>query len=331
MQNGTEFDELPELDEAALRLFEQVLAAGALERGPDTDGDPAVRALLALRLLRPAPDRPGLLVPASPEAAAAEALGPLEARIAAAGERAQATREQLRALLPKYRAALRERDRQAEGERLPDLPTVSAMLGEQAARCQREVFAIQPGGGRKPVRLAESVERDLALLRRGIRMRTLYQHSARGSLATQGYVETLTAAGAEYRTAAELPDRAVVFDRSVAFLPTRSEGGDGNGAVLVRDPDIVGYLCRVFDQLWATAAPFTGTSDAAYREVGDDLRRALLGMLAEGDKDEVIARRLGVSLRTCRRHIADALLALGAESRFQGGVFAERAGFTAPQ
>jgi hypothetical protein len=342
VQNGTDFGQLPVLDESALRLFDQVLASGGLDRRQAAPGsasaaglnraqlDRATEVLLTLRLLRPAPGRPELLIPTSPEAAAAEALGPLEARIAAASTRAQATRDQLHALVPRYRSALRERGRLGGGDRLPDLPTVSAMLGEEAARCQTDVFTIQPGGGRRPGRLAESVDRDLALLERGIRMRTLYQHSARSSLATQGYVETLTTAGAEYRTAAELPDRAVVFDRAVAFLPARADGGSGDGAVLVRDPDIVAYLCRVFDQLWATATPFTGSSEAAYRAVGDDLRRALLGMLADGDKDEMIARRLGMSLRTCRRHIADAMLTLGAESRFQGGVLAERAGLTGP-
>ncbi|MCZ0982437.1 hypothetical protein O1L60_35735 [Streptomyces diastatochromogenes] len=56
-----------------------------------------------------------------------------------------------------------------------------------------------------------------------------------------------------------------------------------------------------------------------------------MGLLAEGAKDEVIARRMGMSLRTCRRHIADLLEELGAESRFQGGVLAERAGLTCPE
>jgi DNA-binding CsgD family transcriptional regulator len=341
VQNGTDFSQLPVLDEVSLRLFDNVLASGGLDRGQQAAGaaaaaglsgaqlDHATEVLLALRLLRPAPGRPELLIPTNPEAAAAEVVGPLEARIAAASTRAQATRDQLHALMPRYRSALRERGRQAGGDRLPDLTTVSAMLSEEAARCHEEVFTIQPGGGRQPGRLAEAVNRDLAMLDRGIRMRTLYQHSARSNLATQGYVESLTAAGAEYRTAAELPDRAVVFDRAVAFLPARAEDGSGEAAVLVRDPDIVSYLCRVFDQLWATATPFTGSSEAAYRAVGDDLRRALLGMLAGGDKDEVIARRLGMSLRTCRRHIADAMLALGAESRFQGGVLAERSGLIA--
>ncbi|MFE0458524.1 DUF6879 family protein [Kitasatospora sp. NPDC058965] len=329
------------LDETALTLFDHVLAHGALDLGRPVAlpglGEPtgaelarAADVLLTLRLLRPAPGRPDLLIPTSPEAAAAEALAPLEARIADASRHAQTVRDELQALMPRYRSSLRERGRLAGGDRLPDLPTVSAMLTEEAARCREEVFTIQPGGGRQPTRLAEAVSRDLAMLGRGVRMRTLYQHSARANLATQGYVETLTGAGAEYRTAAELPDRAVVFDRAVAFLPARQEDGSGDGAVLVRDPDIVAYLCRVFDQLWATATPFRGSTEAAYREVGDSLRRALVGMLAEGVKDEVIARRLGMSLRTCRRHIAEALLALGAESRFQGGVLAERHGLTRP-
>jgi hypothetical protein len=345
VQNGTDFGQLPMLDETALTLFDHVLAHGLLDLGriaAAPDGPPlpglaelsseelerAAAVLLELRLLRPAPGRPDLLIPTSPEAAAAEALAPLEARIAEASLHAQTVRDELQALMPRYRSSLRERGRLAGGDRLPDLRTVSAMLSEEAARCREEVFTIQPGGGRQPGRLAEAVSRDLAMLERGVRMRTLYQHPARASLATQGYVETLTAAGAEYRTAAELPDRAVVFDRSVAFLPTRAEDGSGDGAVLVRDPDIIAYLCRVFDQLWATATPFRGASEAAYREVGDSLRRALVGMLAEGAKDEVIARRLGMSLRTCRRHIADVLLAVGADSRFQGGVLAERSGLT---
>ncbi|WP_327069888.1 DUF6879 family protein [Kitasatospora sp. NBC_01302] len=391
MQNGTEFEQLPELDMTALALFDHVLthggldeglaggspgssaggrsgtagegageavgegadegagasgsAAGGVPGGASGDGGTAAwpagltpeqvrharHTLLALRLLRPAPGRPELLIPTSPEAAAAEALGPLEARIAEASSHAQAIRDELHALMPRYRSSLRERGRQVGTDRLPDLRTVSAMLTEESARCREEVFTIQPGGGRQPGRLAEAVSRDLAMLGRGVRMRTLYQHSARANLATQSYVETLTASGAQYRTAPELPDRAVVFDRSVAFLPARAEGGSGEGAVLVRDPDIVGYLCRVFDQLWATATPFHGASEAAYREVGDSLRRALVGMLAEGVKDEVIARRLGMSLRTCRRHIADVLLTLGAESRFQGGVLAERSGLTEPE
>ncbi|MFB7666509.1 hypothetical protein ACFC1R_21575 [Kitasatospora sp. NPDC056138] len=348
MQIGTDIRELPMLDEAAKAVFDHVLTHGSLAPrtgSPELAGltadqlDRACEVLRGLRLLRPAPDRSDLLIPTSPEVAAAEVLGPLEARIAEASIQARSIRDELHALMPKYRSSRREHGRRG-GDLLPDLLTVSAMLTEEAARCREEVFTIQPGGGRQPGQLADAVDRDLAMLNRGVRMRTLYQHSARSSLATQGYVETLTAAGAEYRTAPELPDRAVVFDRAVAFLPRRAEGcpgeagsgegGPGQGAVLIRDPDIVAYLCRVFDQAWAAGTPFTGCSGAAYKDVADSLRRALVGMLAEGAKDEVIARRLGMSLRTCRRHIAEVLVSLRADSRFQGGVLAERAGLTGP-
>lgn len=49
-------------------------------------------------------------------------------------------------------------------------------------------------------------------------------------------------------------------------------------------------------------------------------------MLAAGAKDETIARELGVSLRTCRRHIAEMMRMTGAGSRFQAGVLATQLG-----
>ena len=48
--------------------------------------------------------------------------------------------------------------------------------------------------------------------------------------------------------------------------------------------------------------------------------------MAEGEKDEAISRRLSISVRTCRRHIADYMAQVGASSRFQAGVIAARAG-----
>ncbi|MCX5205561.1 hypothetical protein OG897_29385 [Streptomyces sp. NBC_00237] len=330
---------LPRLDPDAVAVFSHALAEGGITCHPRPaalpalalDADRVARActtLLELRLLREDPAAEGELIPVSPQIAAAQAVGPHEAELARAAAHARSVRDELHSLMPRYTAALRARTHRDAVEPLPDLAAVSAMLSEESARCREEAFTVQPGGGRPEHRLRDAVERDLAMLARGIRLRTLYQHTARSSLSTQGYVETLTAAGAEYRTVSELPDRAVVFDRSVAFLPRRSGDCSGESAVLVRDPDVVAYLCRVFDQHWSGATPFHGPSEAAYKEVGQSLRRTLASLLAEGTKDEVIARRLGVSLRTCRRHIADLLEELGAESRFQGGTLAERAGLT---
>nr|WP_237532014.1 LuxR C-terminal-related transcriptional regulator [Streptomyces sp. SID8352] len=49
-------------------------------------------------------------------------------------------------------------------------------------------------------------------------------------------------------------------------------------------------------------------------------------MLASGLKDDVIARRVGISSRTLRRHISVIMEELSAESRFQAGVAAANAG-----
>jgi DNA-binding CsgD family transcriptional regulator len=53
---------------------------------------------------------------------------------------------------------------------------------------------------------------------------------------------------------------------------------------------------------------------------GSALKSQIIMLLAEGAKDEAVARRLGISLRTCRRHVADILDQLESSSRFQAGV-----------
>jgi len=68
---------------------------------------------------------------------------------------------------------------------------------------------------------------------------------------------------------------------------------------------------------------FTSARDAAGL---DQTRVAILRLMAEGEKDEAISRRLSISVRTCRRQIADYMAQVGASSRFQAGVIAARSG-----
>ncbi|MFK0169623.1 helix-turn-helix transcriptional regulator [Streptomyces sp. NPDC090306] len=55
--------------------------------------------------------------------------------------------------------------------------------------------------------------------------------------------------------------------------------------------------------------------------------RLVLQLLADGHLDEGIARRLNVSVRTCRRIIAALMDRLDARSRFQAGVIAASRGW----
>ncbi|WP_225824762.1 helix-turn-helix domain-containing protein [Streptomyces naphthomycinicus] len=223
-----------------------------------------------------------------------------------------ARRDSLDALAAEYDP--RPAPRTDSVEMVDSLGDVIALLEQASTECEFEMITCQPGGGRPTVELEQAVARDTALLRRGVRMRTLYQHSARRHTPTQAYVERVVAAGAEVRTMAELFGRVIVFDRRIAFVPHHQRAG---GAAVLRAPAALAFLCTAFDRAWNLAMPFGEPEQA--RIAVDELRRRILRLLSEGLKDEVIARRLGVSLRTCRKHIADLFQELGADSRFQAG------------
>ena len=61
--------------------------------------------------------------------------------------------------------------------------------------------------------------------------------------------------------------------------------------------------------------------------VSPDGRQFLLEQLMAGATDEVIARKLGIGLRTVRRRIAALMIELGVDTRFQAGVEAVRRGW----
>jgi DNA-binding NarL/FixJ family response regulator len=74
--------------------------------------------------------------------------------------------------------------------------------------------------------------------------------------------------------------------------------------------------------------PFDPDSAAAAVEHVSEARlRPVVTLLAQGHKDESIARRMGVSTRTVRRFISAAIDALHAQGRFRAGVHAERRGW----
>ncbi|MFE5090773.1 helix-turn-helix transcriptional regulator [Streptomyces sp. NPDC056638] len=96
----------------------------------------------------------------------------------------------------------------------------------------------------------------------------------------------------------------------------------------------VRYLCEIFEQTWDRATPFADAVSQGLEEVSREIHETIVRLLAAGLKDEAIARRLGMSLRTARRHIADIMEELDATSRFQAGAHAAARGLlgnTAPE
>ncbi|MBY8883673.1 hypothetical protein K7472_02280 [Streptomyces sp. PTM05] len=121
----------------------------------------------------------------------------------------------------------------------------------------------------------------------------------------------------------ELHEIAIIDD-SMALLP--SPGADGSGEIaVVQEPFVVRQLSQFFKAAWVQAGGRAG-GPAADDGAGSDIKRRILLMLAEGAKDETVARQLGISLRHCRRHVAEILDQLGSTSRFQAGVRAAMLG-----
>ncbi|MEV7168241.1 LuxR family transcriptional regulator [Streptomyces sp. NPDC090085] len=262
----------------------------------------------------------------SPYTAAAELVGPEENRLRRRLEALERTRARLSALIPLYEETARRGADSGAVEVVESRDRVMLLISDTAARCTEEVLTVQPGGGRPPGHLERALPRDLEMLGRGVRLHTLYQHTARYSPGTQEYVRAVSAAGGEVRTLGELFGKMVVFDRATAFLPVWD---DPEAAVVLREPSAVAFLCSVFASAWGLAEPFSASYTAA---AASQLQDTIAARLADGAKDELIARRLGMSLRTCRRHIAELMDELGAESRFQAGyLLALRASAAPPE
>ncbi|MGZ4432662.1 MAG: LuxR C-terminal-related transcriptional regulator, partial [Trebonia sp.] len=181
-----------------------------------------------------------------------------------------------------------------------------------AEQCGRDFVGFRPDG---PLALA----RIAAMGRRGVTIRLLVQHSLRTDLRARTALKEIVALGGEVRTVGQLPRQVIIFDDEVAFL--LGDRGSGPTGVAIRHQETVRLLREVVEMTWAAAEPYSA-GDIGYHEVTDDLLRTIVELLASGLTDETIARRLGISVRTCRRHIATVLSSLDAVSRFQAGALA---------
>jgi hypothetical protein len=200
---------------------------------------------------------------------------------------------------------------------------INTYLEQLLEECEEELLTAQPQAGRDPRFLAKAALRDIELLERGARMRTLYQHSARRSAVTHKYVTAVSARGAEVRTLDEFFNRMIVVDRQVAVIPNQEEFGV---AVVVREPAVVAYLVDIFERSWERARPFTNRETALMKDIAAEQRAMTMRMLIEGHSDPVSAKRLGVSPRTYAGYVADLKTEYEAATRFQLGYTMGRLG-----
>jgi len=316
-----------ELDEFAVAFYERAIGRGefdplriAEELGaPPRYAEHAVGVLRELRLVKPAESRADRLVAVSPEAAQMELLVPLEREILDSRHRLAGFKGQLSAFTAAFERQSRTR---AEPVVITgDQDEIELRLLEAAQSCTTEVLVMQPCVARETRELRLARPLVLEALRRGAHGRILYPHTARGDSGTRAHLGELLPAGGQVRTTKEVSDRFLVFDRKTAFIPS---GEDGEIAV-VYESTVAAFLAGLHARIWESAVDFDSGA-AGYAGTMEELKATLLSLLASGAKDEVIARRVGMSERTLRRHVATIMQDLSASSRFQAGVLAARTG-----
>ncbi len=289
---------------------------------PETRVREALDTLVDLDLLRTSYDLPGRFRVVSPEVG-------LEA-IITRQERELARRQHELALSRSVAAQAiaqfaRSRSAQAGGiERLVGLDALQAKLEVLAKGLVKERLAVMPGAPLVTV-LEAARAMDREALERGVALQTLCQDSARKDPAAIGYMEWLAGSGGEVRTAPLLPPLMLIYDRKTAVIPI-DPADTRSGALCVREPEVVATLVATFEASWIAAVPIS-TEPGAGQAGLTPSERSLLKLLATGITDQAAAKRLGVSLRTVRRHMSALMERLGAGSRFEAGLKAARSGW----
>ena len=324
-------DEAPVLNDATAAVYRYATRKGFID-SVDVAADhldmnfaetrTAVDRLVTGRLLR-VEENGGerLFVPVDPKIAAALLVSPMEREIY--------QRKELIAQVNEWSDVFGQEYDQAAGPGL-QRPSAQPVTGGLEVRgylrtavdsCREEVLVMHDGTSGTDA-LNDFATVCLELLERGITVRVLCQHRNRADMVARTTMKKLLDAGAIVRTACRVPRDAVVVDRSLAVLlgSGDNEGDDEDNltAARVSEHELVEFLLDMFEHLWDLALPLQRV-DIGYTDVTGDLHRTIASLMAKGFTDEVLARRLGMSVRTCRRHIADLMRTVGAVSRFQAG------------
>ena len=166
------------------------------------------------------------------------------------------------------------------------------------------------------------------VLRRGtgnLTVRKLMSPLALADETQRAHLRRLDTAAAHVRiSAAPLPHETIILDRRVAILAGQPSPL-GREYTVTTSPVLVGGVYSLFTAAWEAATDLDAYLRGEVPELAPEARE-ILRALGSGHTDEAAARRLGTSLRTYRRRVAELRAALEVGSRFQAGVRAGELG-----
>lgn len=197
----------------------------------------------------------------------------------------------------------------------PDEEMVAATVRRLVALTREELICV-PSPARYRSDSARLALAELGRLPvRGIAVRMLCAPDTTLTVEGAEFVANAVAHGIEARVSeSPLPELLMADDRVALVQP--DPGGVVAPATVTYAPSILRTLRALFTSTWRAARP---VADHPAPE-GGRLTSEILDCLSAGHKDDTAARKLGLSVRTYRRYVAEILREMGAASRFQAGV-----------
>jgi hypothetical protein len=124
----------------------------------------------------------------------------------------------------------------------------------------------------------------------------------------------------------DLPDQhLVITDARQAALRTPHREDECPQTLLISVRPLVLVLRTMITASWSSSVVLPEHLNVQ-EKLREEPARSVLASLSAGEKDEVAARKLGISVRTYRRHVAGIMRDIDANSRFQAGARAARLG-----
>jgi DNA-binding CsgD family transcriptional regulator len=154
-------------------------------------------------------------------------------------------------------------------------------------------------------------------------VRAIYDAEALQIPGALSILERHVAEGEEARTVSGLPMKLLVVDRRLGLVPLRQGEPRFESAIVVHESPLLDAIASLFNTFWErgsalgpigpvdelAGAPNSAALPHGYAQV--------LTLLTAGQKEESIARSLGVTRRTVGRRIERMMQVLDVQTRFQ--------------
>ncbi|MBP2326600.1 DNA-binding CsgD family transcriptional regulator [Kibdelosporangium banguiense] len=310
------------LSASAATLYERLIVSGGLSlvEHPDLPASSEARELIDKGFARERYVDLPRLVPVEPIRAVDNAILTKQRQILDQYQTLLHMRDEMQALQQVYRSSVFSGEPGDLVRVITDPQEIGALSVELCLSAQYDVVSLETEHFTRPPDPRSARSLPAEVLERGVCFRNIY---SRAALEVPGATEMLRKSqesGWLCRVYPHLPMKLVLVDERAALLPLGPTGMEG--AALVRSPVITAALRTYFELLWSRAVSIDGTPAKVPPEQDQVLRLVLTGMT-----DGAIARSLGISERTVRRHVQALLKALGATNRVTLAVAAVREGW----